>query len=172
MEAEEIEHYDEIKNTDQFRDQLAQRKPSYGIYNDAETEIVIEAVTIQVERLKGVGIRNNTSGTITLGIEDETITTATPTINAVADNTTALQNSEKGKINFYDGNFATQTSVKEDIGKIPKMSEIQETINKTIVNTILKIKSEETQNAEELEETNEIEETQEDSTAESGTQGE
>ena len=112
-------------------------KPSYGIYNDAETEIVIEAVTIQVERLKGVGIRNNTSGTITLGIEDETITTATPTINAVADNTTALQNSEKGQINFYDGNFVTLTSVKENIDKIPKMSEIQETINKTIMKTIL-----------------------------------
>ena len=137
VEAEEIEHYDEIKNTDQFKEQLAQMKPSYGIYNDAETEIVIEAVTIQVERLKGVGIRNNTSGTITLGIEDETITTATPTINAVADNTTALQNSEKGQINFYDGNFVTLTSVKEDIGKIPKMSEIQETISKTIMKTIL-----------------------------------
>ena len=112
-------------------------KPSYGIYNDAETEIVIEAVTIQVERLKGVGIRNNASGTITLGIEDETITTATPTINAVADNTTALQNSEKGQINFYDGNFITQTSVKENIDIIPKMSEIQETISKTIMKTIL-----------------------------------
>ena len=137
VQADEIENYEIIKNTDQFKEQLDKMKPSYGIYNDSEKEIIIEAVTIKVERLKGVGIFNGDNGIITLGIEDKTINSATPIIYAIADNTTALQNSTKGQINFYDGRFVTTSSVKDLITKILQNCGIVENVNQNNINTTI-----------------------------------
>ena len=114
IEAEQIENYELIKNTDQFKEELEQKKPSYGIYNNSKTDVVLESGTIKVERLKGVGIMNEIEGSITLGKNDDELNTSTPIIYAISDNTTAIVNSdnEKGEIKFYDGKTITIQSIK------------------------------------------------------------
>ena len=137
IEAEEIKDYELIKDTDEFKKQLEEMKPSYGIYNDSEKNVTLEEATIKVERLKGVGIKNNAKGEIILGKEDEEYNSATPIIYAIADNTTALQNSENGKIDFYDGRFITHTSIKSLISKVLEKYEIIENLNEKNIVTLL-----------------------------------
>ena len=139
IEAEEIENYELIKNTNEFIEELEQKKPSYAIYNDSNEEIKIETATIKVERLKGVGIINNKEGTITLGMEDETLNNASPIIYAITDYTTGIINSEKGEIAYYDGKMITINSIKKMITKILKDYEINESIESDIINTTLKL---------------------------------
>ena len=114
IEAEQIENYELIKNTDQFKEELEQKKTSYGIYNNSKTDVVLESGTIKVERLKGVGIINEIEGSITLGKNDDELNTSSPIIYAISDNTTAIVNSdnEKGEIKFYDGKTITIQSIK------------------------------------------------------------
>ena len=145
VEAEEIEDYELIKNTDQFKEELEKMKPSYGIYNDSDSEVLVETATIKVERLKGVGIFNNAKGTITLGydesIDDENIEldTASPIVYAIADNTTSIINSKEGKINFYDGKVLTKTSIKNIITDVLKNYEIYEELSSNIISTTLRL---------------------------------
>ena len=114
VEAEQIENYELIKNTKEFLEELEEKKPSYGIYNDSNCEVVFESGTIKVERLKGVGIMNKIDGSITLGKDDDEVSISTPIIYAISDNTTAIVNSdsEKGEIKFYDGKTLTIQSIK------------------------------------------------------------
>jgi len=147
LEAEEIENYELIKNTDEFKEELEQMKPSYGIYNDSDIEVNIMEVIIKVERLKGIGILNNLEGSIILGTNDETLDTSLPIIYAISDNTTAIvnKNVEKGKIKYYDGAINTTVSIKNIITEILENSEIVENIGKEVINTTLKIIEEKTQ---------------------------
>ncbi|MBR1653742.1 MAG: hypothetical protein IJ690_02140, partial [Clostridia bacterium] len=165
VEAEEIEDYELIKNTDQFKEELEKMKSSYGIYNDSDSEVLIETATIKVERLKGVGILNNAKGTITLGydesIDDENIelNTASPIVYAIADNTTAIINSKEGTINFYDGKVLTTSSIKNIPTSVLKNYEIYEELSSNIISTALRLieenfgdtdkKSQETENSSE-----------------------
>lgn len=145
VEAEKIEHYDEIKSTNQFKEQLAQMKPSYGIYNESKEEVQIKTATIKVERLKGVGIINNSEGTITLGVDESKegkeidLNTASPIIYAVADNTTALINSKEGKINFYDGKILSTSTIKNIITNVLENYEINEEFNSNNIIATLKL---------------------------------
>lgn len=139
VEAEEIENYELIKNTNEFKETLNNLKQSYGIYNDSSTEVIIEDATIKIERLKGVGIFNKKDGTITLGKEDNNVSTATPIIYAISDNTTGIINNEKGKINFYDGRIITTSSIKNMITKVLFNHEIYEELNSNIINTTLRL---------------------------------
>ena len=120
LEADEIENYELIKNTEQFQKELEKIQPSYGIVNDSKSEVIIESGTIKAERLKGVGISNKINGSITLGINDDKLNTSSPIIYAISDNTTAIANSEKGKINFYDGKTVTIESIKNIFTSILK----------------------------------------------------
>ena len=137
IKSKTIENYELIKNTDQFKEELEQMKPSYGIFNDSSENAILEQATIKVERLKSIGIKNNATGEITLGKEDENYDSATPIIYAISDNTTALQNSKNGKINFYDGRFITQTSIKSLISRILEKYEIIEKFNEKSIVTLL-----------------------------------
>lgn len=139
VEAEEIENYELIKNTNEFKETLNNLKQSYGIYNDSSTEVIIEDATIKIKRLKGVGIFNKKDGTITLGKEDNNVSTATPIIYAISDNTTGIINNEKGKINFYDGRIITTSSIKNMITKVLFNHEIYEELNSNIINTTLRL---------------------------------
>ncbi|MBE5805572.1 MAG: hypothetical protein E7313_02485 [Clostridiales bacterium] len=140
IEAEEIENYEEIKNTDEFKAELEEMKLSYGIYNNAEIDVNLEEVVIKVERLKGIGIYNNSAGSIVLGKLDDVVNVATPIIYAIADNTTAIVNvdTESGKIKFYDGTLSTLVSIKSIITDILENYEIFESIGENVINTILK----------------------------------
>ena len=109
-------------------------KPSYGIYNDSNTDVTFETGVIKIERLKGIGIKNNFEGSVTLGKEDETINSASPIIYAICDNTTAIINNENGEIRFYDGKIVSVESVKKCFTNLLKNSEIvEETGNSNIV---------------------------------------
>ena len=139
VEAEEIENYELIKNTNEFKETLNNLKPSYGIYNDSNVEVIIEDATMKIERLKGVGIFNKKDGTVTLGKEDDNVNSATPIIYAISDNTTGIINNEKGKINFYDGRIITTSSIKNMITKVLFNYEIYEELNSNIINTTLRL---------------------------------
>ena len=154
VEAEVIENYDLIKNTNEFKSELEKMKPSYGIYNDSEIDVNIEKATIKVERLKGVGILNNSIGSIVLGKNDETLNLATPIIYAISDNTTAIINTKApyansadsiatnekyGNIKFYDGTISTLVSIKDVVTVILDKHEIVENKGYSVINTILKI---------------------------------
>ena len=145
VEADEIENYELIKNTDEFKAELEQMKPSYGIYNESKEEVQIKTATIKVERLKGVGIINNSEGTITLGVDESKegkeidLNTASPIIYATADNTTALINSKEGKINFYDGKILSTSTIKNVITGILNNYEINEEFNSNNISAILKL---------------------------------
>ena len=154
VEAEVIENYDLIKNTNEFKSELEEMKPSYGIYNDSEIDVNIEKATIKVERLKGVGILNNSIGSIVLGKNDETLNLATPIIYAISDNTTAIINTKApsadsadsittkekyGNIKFYDGTMSTLVSIKDVVTVILDKHEIVENKGNSVINTILKI---------------------------------
>ena len=154
VEAEVIENYDLIKNTNEFKSELEKMKPSYGIYNDSEIDVNIEKATIKVERLKGVGILNNSIGSIVLGKNDETLNLATPIIYAISDNTTAIINTKApsadsadnittkekyGNIKFYDGTMSTLVSIKDVVTVILDKHEIVENKGNSVINTILKI---------------------------------
>ena len=154
VEAEVIENYDLIKNTNEFKSELEKMKPSYGIYNDSEIDVNIEKATIKVERLKGVGILNNSIGSIVLGKNDETLNLATPIIYAISDNTTAIINTKApyansadsiatnekyGNIKFYDGTMSTLVSIKNVVTVILDKHEIVENKGNSVINTILKI---------------------------------
>ena len=161
IEAEEIENYELIKNTDQFKEELEKMKPSYGIYNDGKVDVVLESGIIKVERLKGVGIINNFDGSITIGKEDDNVNTSTPIIYAISDNTTAIINSEKGSINFYDGKIITLNSIKNVFTKILINYEIFEEIGNRNISTFLKesaIETEESGNEAKNNEENNVEE--------------
>ena len=154
VEAEVIENYNLIKNTNEFKSELEKMKPSYGIYNDSEIDVNIEKATIKVERLKGVGILNNSIGSIVLGKNDETLNLATPIIYAISDNTTAIINTKApsadsadsvttkekyGNIKFYDGTMSTLVSIKDVVTVILDKHEIVENKGNSVINTILKI---------------------------------
>ena len=153
LEAEEIENYELIKNTDEFKEELEQMKPSYGIFNDSNIEVNVEEVVIKVERLKGVGILNNLEGSIILGTDDETLDTSLPIIYAISDNTIAMVNTnvEKGKIKFYDGTINSVVAVKNIITDILENYEIVENIGEKVINTTLKKIEEETELEKEIE---------------------
>ena len=134
IQKKEIENYEIIKNTNEFKAQLEKMKPSYGIYNDSNTDVTFETGVIKIERLKGIGIKNNFEGSVTLGKEDETINSASPIIYAISDNTTAIINNENGEIRFYDGKIVSVESVKKCFTNLLKNSEIvEETGNSNIV---------------------------------------
>ena len=134
IQKKEIENYEIIKNTNEFKAQLEEMKPSYGIYNDSNTDVTFETGVIKIERLKGIGIKNNFEGSVTLGKEDETINSASPIIYAICDNTTAIINNENGEIRFYDGKIVSVESVKKCFTNLLKNSEIvEETGNSNIV---------------------------------------
>ncbi len=137
IKSKTIENYELIKDTDQFKEELEQMKPSYGIFNDALGNVILERATIKVERLKSIGIKNNATGEISLGKVDEKYDSATPIIYAISDNTTALQNNKNGKINFYDGRFVTQTPIKSLISRILEKYEIIEKVNEKNIVTLL-----------------------------------
>ena len=159
VEADEIENYELIKNTDEFKAELEQMKPSYGIYNESKKEVQIKTATIKVERLKGVGIINNSEGTITLGVDESKdgkeidLNTASPIIYAIADNTTALINSKKGKINFYDGRILSTSTIKNIITNVLNNYEIDEEFDSNNICAFLKLIEVE----EKSEEKNEVE---------------
>ena len=148
VEAEVIENYDLIKNTDEFKSELEKMKPSYGIYNDSKIDVNIEKATIKVERLKGVGILNNSTGSIVLGKDDGELNLATPVIYAISDNTTAIINvkapdeastEDYGNIKFYDGTMSTLVSIKDVITIVLDNHEIVENKGDSVINTILKV---------------------------------
>ena len=138
IEAEVITNYEYIKNTNEFKEELAGMKNSYGIYNNSSKSIIIEAGTIKVERLKGVGISNNSNGKIVLGVEDASYNQTSPIIYAIADNTTALVNSNKGEISMFDGRIISLESVKDEITKVLAGYEISEETNSNKVTLSLK----------------------------------
>ena len=139
VESEVIENYELIKNTTEFKAELEQMKPSYGVYNNSKINVEIQTATIKVERLKGVGILNKLDGSITLGIEDSEVSVASPIVYAISDNTTAIVNSGNGHINFFDGRLSTLSSIKDVISKVLENYEIVEEIGESIVNTTLKL---------------------------------
>ena len=153
VEADEIENYELIKNTNEFKAELEQMKPSYGVYNNSNKEVQIKTATIKVERLKGVGIINKSEGTITLGTEDDTLNNASPIIYAIADNVSAIVNSDKGSINFFDGRFVTLNSIKNLITKVLTGHMIDEDVGEKVINSTLKliVNEEETEEEELIE---------------------
>ena len=170
IEAEEIENYDLIKNTDQFKEYIDKLKPSYGIYNDSDSEVIIETATIKAERLKSVGIMNNTKGTVTLGVDESKdgkeieLNNASPIVYAISDNTTAIINNKDGIINFYDGRVLTTSTIKNMIVNVLNNYEIYEELNSNVINTTLRLIVEEVErgsvdsNSEEISENESSEE--------------
>lgn len=138
IEGEVIKNYETIKDTEAFKTKLEQMKPSYGIYNNSSINVELQTATIKVERLNGVGIINKLDGTITFGIEDSSVSFATPIIYAIQDNTTAIINSENGNINFYDGRITALSSLKELVTNVLTNYELYEEIDGKIINTVLK----------------------------------
>ena len=139
VKAKNIENYELIKDTKEFKEELEQMKPSYGIYNESENPLEIEKATVKVERIKSVGIRNEGKGVINLGKDDEELSTSLPIIYAIADNTTAIMNSEEGNINFYDGKILTTSSVRNIITKVLDNYEIFEQINSKFIDITLRL---------------------------------
>lgn len=141
IEAEVIENYDLIKNTDEFKEQLQQTKPSYGIYNDSNITVNIEGLTMKVERLMAIGIQNNAEGSIVLGNLEDELNLANPIVYAINDNTTAITNTNisKGRIKFYDGSFVTIDSIKNVITDVLENYEIFEDEGSSVIRTILQI---------------------------------
>jgi len=145
VEAEIIENYDLIKNTDEFKAELEEMKSSYGIYNDTLTNIQIKSGTIIVERLKGIGIRNSEIAQLTLGNKEDAYNEATPIIYAISDNTLAIVNDEdknevnKTIINMYDGKIISLISMKKLITNVLENYEIVEEIGQQVVNTYLRM---------------------------------
>ena len=137
IEEKNIENYELIKNTDEFKAELEQMKPSYGIYNDSNKEVQINTAVIKVERLKGIGICNNSNGIITLGIENDTVNEASPIVYAIADYSKGIVNSEKGIINYYDGKTLTLSSVKDMITNVLRNYRINEDVGEKVINTTL-----------------------------------
>ena len=86
-----------------------------------------------------MGILNKINGSVTLGIEDSEVSTATPIVYAISDNTTAIVNSGNGNINFYDGRLSTLSSIKEVITKVLESYELVEEIGENIINATLKV---------------------------------
>ena len=156
IEAEEIENYELIKNTDQFKAELEEMKPSYGVYNDSKSlNVVIETAVIKAERLKSVAIMNASEGEITLGVDEleglddselsedsevsEDVSDSSPIIYAIADNTTAIINSGKGKINFYDGKILTTSTIKNVVNNVLKNYEIYEELSSKFISSTLRL---------------------------------
>ena len=139
VEAEVIDNYEQIKNTDEFKAELEQMKSSYGIYNNSGINVDIQTATITVERLKGVGIFNAGSGSIILGKLDEQLNSASPIIYAIADNTTAMVNSGNGGISYFDGRFSTLGSIKEVISTVLEGYEIVEEVGENVVSSFLEL---------------------------------
>ena len=170
IEAEEIENYDLIKNTDQFKEYIDKLKPSYGIYNDSDSEVIIETATIKAERLKSVGIMNNAKGTVTLGVDESKdgkeieLNNASPIVYAISDNTTAIINNKDGIINFYDGRVLSTSTIKNMIVNVLNNYEIYEELNSNVINTTLRLIVEEVEsgsvdsNSEEISENESSEE--------------
>ena len=170
IEAEEIENYELIKNTDQFKEYIDKLKPSYGIYNDSDSEVIIETATIKAERLKSVGIMNNAKGTVTLGVDESKdgkeieLNNASPIVYAISDNTTAIINNKDGIINFYDGRVLTTSTIKNMIVNVLNNYEIYEELNSNVINTTLRLIVEEVErgsvdsNSEEISENESSEE--------------
>ena len=139
LEADVIENYELIKNTNEFKAELDKMKSSYGIFNEGKSNITMESGVINVERLKGVGILNNSSGSIILGNKDDgEVNTARPTIYAIKDHTTAIINSSNGNIYFYDGRFCTFETVKNAINNVLENYVLSEEGGSDVINTILK----------------------------------
>lgn len=172
IEAEEIENYELIKNTDQFKEYIDKLKPSYGIYNDSDSEVIIETAAIKAERLKSVGIMNNAKGTVTLGVDESKdgkeieLNNASPIVYAISDNTTAIINNKDGIINFYDGRVLTTSTIKNMIVNVLNNYEIYEELNSNVINTTLRLIVEEVEsgsvdsNSEEISENESSEETE------------
>lgn len=170
IEAEEIENYDLIKNTDQFKEYIDKLKPSYGIYNDSDSEVIIETATIKAERLKSVGIMNNAKGTVTFGVDESKdgkeieLNNASPIVYAISDNTTAIINNKDGIINFYDGRVLSTSTIKNMIVNVLNNYEIYEELNSNVINTTLRLIVEEVErgsvdsNSEEISENESSEE--------------
>lgn len=170
IEAEEIENYELIKNTDQFKEYIDKLKPSYGIYNDSDSEVIIETATIKAERLKSVGIMNNTKGTVTFGVDESKdgkeieLNNASPIVYAISDNTTAIINNKDGIINFYDGRVLSTSTIKNMIVNVLNNYEIYEELNSNVINTTLRLIVEEVEsgsvdsNSEEISENESSEE--------------
>ncbi len=112
VKAKFIDKYEEIKNTNEFKEELAKMKPSYGIYNDSSKNVVIESSTIKVQRLKGIGIMNASTGSIVLGKKEEVYNSSLPIIYAIDDYTTAISNTSTGKFLMYDGRILNASSIK------------------------------------------------------------
>lgn len=170
IEAEEIENYELIKNTDQFKEYIDKLKPSYGIYNDSDSEVIIETATIKAERLKSVGIMNNAKGTVTFGVDESKdgkeieLNNASPIVYAISDNTTAIINNKDGIINFYDGRVLSTSTIKNMIVNVLNNYEIYEELNSNVINTTLRLIVEEVErgsvdsNSEEISENESSEE--------------
>ena len=141
IKEEVIENYELIKNSNEFKAELEQKKPSYGIYNKANIEVNLEKVIIKAERLKSIGVCNNSEGAIVLGKNDGTVTQATPIIYAITDYTSAIANinNKKGKIKFYDGTFSTLNSIKELITDVLENYKMSEDSGNNVINTTLVI---------------------------------
>ena len=141
IKEEVIENYELIKNSNEFKAELEQKKPSYGIYNKANIEVNLEKVIIKAERLKSIGVCNNSEGAIVFGKNDGTVTQATPIIYAITDYTSAIANinNKKGKIKFYDGTFSTLNSIKELITDVLENYKMSEDSGNNVINTTLVI---------------------------------
>ena len=144
IKADEIENYETIKNTDEFKAKLEKIKPSYGIYNNSNIPVNIEEIVMKVERLKAIGILNNAEGKIVMGKKDEILTEDSPIIYATSDNTIAIvnANAQKGKVEFYDGSFVTTKSVADQITDVLENYEIFEFVNNGTIKCTLRRKEE------------------------------
>ena len=133
-----IENYELIKNTNEFKAKLEQIKQSYGIYNKSNNNVNLENIVIKVEKLKSIGVCNDSNGSIIFGKKDEKMILASPIIYAIKDNTLAISNNN-GKIEFYDGTFSTLISVKNVITDVLNNYKINENIGENVINTTLVI---------------------------------
>ena len=138
VKEKKIDNYDKIKNTEEFKKELAAMKESYGICNDANTNVVLETATLKVERIKGVGILNKSKGSIILGKNDGTYNPSKPIVQAIKDHTTTVVNKGSGEIVMYDGKVSSEFSISNVITKVLEHYELNEENSSSYIITTLK----------------------------------
>ena len=141
VEGSKIKDYELIKNTIEFAEEFEKFKSSYGIYNEADIDVHVEDAVIVVNRLKSVGIQNNSKGNVILGKDDNDVDCARPIIYAMQDNARVveidLSNKDNGKIIVFDGRFVGYITVKKKLKTELNNYYVREDKNGRIVTTVL-----------------------------------
>ena len=141
VEGSKIEDYELIKYTIEFAEEFEKFKSSYGIYNEADIDVYVEDAVIVVNRLKSVGIQNNSKGNVILGKNDNDVDCARPIIYAMQDDTSAveidLSEKDNGKIVFFDGRVVGRVPIKNKLKSELNNFYVHEDKNGRIVTTIL-----------------------------------